>query len=404
MYLFDDINGKNVLFLQGPNGLFFKKVDKLFRRNGAKTYKICLNAGDFLFSNKDNVTNYKDTKHNWCEFIEKFIRKNRIDWILLFGDCRFYHKQAITVASEMGVQVYVFEEGYIRPNYVTVEKNGVNANSSVPRDNVFYANLTNEKEADENHCNVNHAYQKMATQSTIYYAVTRLFRRQFPHYEHHREASPVKELYFGILNGIRKITYKIKERGFVERLRGELSKKYYFVPLQTHNDFQCTVHSGFSNIEGFLRQVIKSFALNAPADTYLIIKHHPMDRGINNYCSFITNISKSYGLKKRIIYVHDVHLPTCLKNALGTVTINSTVGLSSLYHGISTITLGKAMYDIDGITCKGMDLNRFWIDHTPPDRKLFLKFRNYVIQKTQLSGSFYTGFPRELMPNDMAKI
>ena len=93
--------------------------------------------------------------------------------------------------------------------------------------------------------------------------------------------------------------------------------------------------------------------------------------------------------------VHDVHLPTCLKNAIGTITINSTVGLSSLYHKTPTITLGKALYDIEGLTCKGMHLNDFWRGYKAPDTFLYKEFRWYLIQETQLNGSFYGLFPVE---------
>jgi len=90
------------------------------------------------------------------------------------------------------------------------------------------------------------------------------------------------------------------------------------------------------------------------------------------------------------------HIPSCLKNAIGTITINSTVGISSLYHHTPTITLGNSIYDIEGLTCKGMTLDRFWKEYTPPDKMLFEKFRLYLIAKTQLNGSFYGRFPNAL--------
>ena len=121
-----------------------------------------------------------------------------------------------------------------------------------------------------------------------------------------------------------------------------------------------------------------------------------MDRGRKNYSRFIKKISVNLGLNYRVMAVHDVHLPTCLKNAIGTVTINSTVGLSSLYHKIPTIALGSTLYDIEGLTCKGMRLNDFWSDYKAPDTLLFKKFRLYLIEKTQLNGSFYGWFPAEL--------
>jgi len=43
-----------------------------------------------------------------------------------------------------------------------------------------------------------------------------------------------------------------------------------------------------------------------------------------------------------------------------------------------------------------MRLNDFWSDDKAPDTLLFKKFRLYLIEKTQLNGSFYGWFPAEL--------
>ena len=46
--------------------------------------------------------------------------------MVCFGDCRFYHRIAKRVSEELNIDFFVFEEGYVRPNYVTFEQNGVN--------------------------------------------------------------------------------------------------------------------------------------------------------------------------------------------------------------------------------------------------------------------------------------
>ena len=121
-----------------------------------------------------------------------------------------------------------------------------------------------------------------------------------------------------------------------------------------------------------------------------------MDRGRKNYWRLINKISVKLRINSRVVVVHDVHLPTCLKNAIGTVTINSTVGLSALYHKTPTIALGKALYDIEGLTCKGMCLNDFWRGYQAPDTLLYKKFKLYLIEKTQLNGTNYGWFPAKL--------
>ena len=52
-----------------------------------------------------------------------------IDLVFLFGDCRPIHRAAHDVATAMGIDVGVFEEGYLRPDFITLERHGVNGNS-----------------------------------------------------------------------------------------------------------------------------------------------------------------------------------------------------------------------------------------------------------------------------------
>ncbi|MEA3229241.1 MAG: hypothetical protein U9P38_09245, partial [Campylobacterota bacterium] len=65
------VKDKNILFLQGPMGSFFKKLDNLFQKNGAITYKLGFNAGDSFFSNHYNYIPYRDKKENYEGFIKE---------------------------------------------------------------------------------------------------------------------------------------------------------------------------------------------------------------------------------------------------------------------------------------------------------------------------------------------
>ncbi len=56
----------------------------------------------------------------------------------MYNDCRLIHAKAIKVAKGLGIGIWIFEEGYLRPYCITFEKDGVNANSSLPRDKNFY--------------------------------------------------------------------------------------------------------------------------------------------------------------------------------------------------------------------------------------------------------------------------
>lgn len=395
------IQNKNILFLQGPIGPFFKNLDLRFRSKGARTFKITLNTADWLFSNKDNTYPFKGRRDEWIPFIEAFLKEKKIDKIFLFGDCRFYQSHAIAVSIKLGIDVFVFEEGYIRPDFVTMERYGVNNFSKISRDPEFYASLEDDYLETPAVLPSQPKYRRMAFAAIFYYLASHLCTLCYPRYIHHREPSAVKEFFWWWKNMFSKAKYKLTEKGLLGRLTGELSKKYYFVPLQTYNDFQLTEHSDFDTIEDFITEVLHSYAKYAPKETSLVIKHHPADRGRKNYEAFISALSNELGISDRVIIMHDVHLPSCLKNAIGTVTINSTVGISSLFHKIPTLTLGDAIYNIKGLTSQGMPLDEFWGNYEVPDNELFLKFRNYLVQTTQLNGSFYGRFPVEFGNDEM---
>ena len=386
-----NLDDKNILLLQGPVGFFFKKLDKIFRAKGAKTYRIGLNAGDEFFSYRDNYTSYKGKPQGWEGFIVSYLKEHAIDKVFLFGDCRYYQSLLISESNTLGVEVFVFEEGYLRPHYITLEKHGVNDYSRIPRYPEFYKKIKL----------IDLPAPKFSTPNPVcnwsiviaYYFVARLLNFRYPHYRHHRNFSATEEFFFGIRSLLRKVIYTHRDKKLLSVIQNELSNQYFFVPLQTHNDFQILQHSGYGSIEKFIIEVLESFASQANEKDLLMFKHHPIDRGRKNYKEFILQQAEELGMTKRVIVVHDLPLPICLKHAKGTITINSTVGLSSILKGIPTITLGKAIYNIEGLTNKHLNLNKFWTDYTKPDHKLALKFRQYIIKTTQLNGNFFGGMP-----------
>ena len=389
-------NHKNILFLQGPMGTFFKTMDLEFRKRGNNTFRIGFNVGDWFFSKKDNYTPYRGKKDEWGEFIYKFLKENKINTVFLFGDCRFYQRIALQSANELSIDIFVFEEGYIRPDFITMERFGVNDFSHIPRNHDFYKALNSTQFKHEKIFDAQSNYYRRALSASTYFVLRDLFWFLYPHYEHHNHHNFMIETFFGIRNVLRKYKYMITEMSLLEKVIHRQKDNYYFIPLQTYNDFQIKEHSNFSSIEEFIEKCIYSFSKFAPKSTQLVIKHHPMDRGRKDYTQFINTLSEELGIRERVISIHDLHIPSCLKNAIGTITINSTVGISSLYHHTPTITLGNSIYDIEGLTCKGMTLDRFWKEYTPPDKMLFEKFRLYLIAKTQLNGSFYGRFPNAL--------
>ena len=94
-------------------------------------------------------------------------------------------------------------------------------------------------------------------------------------------------------------------------------------------------------------------------------------------------------MQGRVDYLESGNLDILLSRARGLVTVNSTVGLSSLTFECPTMTLSDPIYNLPGLTFAG-HLDEFWQQATPPDTVLFRCFRNSVIRTTQINGGFYS--------------
>jgi capsule polysaccharide modification protein KpsS len=123
------------------------------------------------------------------------------------------------------------------------------------------------------------------------------------------------------------------------------------------------------------------------------LKDHPLGRPYRDYSALLDELRNAHGLGDRLCYVDVIHLPSALRNARGVVTINSTVGLSSIHHGTPVKCLGTAVYDMPGLTYGG-PLDEFWRAPGEVDADLYRKFRWWLRTNNQINGSVW----RELWP------
>ncbi|EAL5399887.1 capsule biosynthesis protein [Campylobacter coli] len=378
-----EFSGKTVLLLQGPVGTFFHRLAIKMEKNKTKVLKLNFNGGDFFFY--PNGKRCKCDEKDLENFYENFFKEKKIDAIVMYNDCRLIHAKAIKVARKLGIGIWIFEEGYLRPYCITFEKDGVNANSSLPRDKNFYlsCNILTKESIKE----IPGGFKFMAFSAFLYWLFSFLLAPFFNNKLHHRTLFPF-EFLFWFRSLYRKYLYKLTEKKLNQKIYS-LEKKYFLAILQVYNDTQIKHHYKKS-IEEFIEELILSFANHARAKSYLIFKHHPMDRGYRNYSKLINELSQKYHVEGRIFYVHDTYLPTLLKNALGCITINSTVGLSAILEGCPTKVCGNAFYDFEGLAYP-KKLQFFWREaHAyKPNPNLVLNFKNYLLNTNQFNGNFY---------------
>lgn len=378
--------GRNILLLQGPVGPFFNRLAQDLRWAGANVHKINFNGGDWLYCPR-NATNFTRRPEEFPAFLARVCEEKRIDLIMLFGDCRRMHRMASDYADEQGIEVQVFEEGYIRPDYITMERHGVNGRSLMPRSGIFYLNTPAPEPPAPNPVGPTIWYG--GVWAVTYYCWSVLLWPFFPYYRHHRSMHYTEALRW-IWSGLRKYWFRWKNAPAAKLLLGEEHPKFFLVPLQVHNDAQIDVHSHYDDMEEFLRHVVASFSAHAAGDCSLVIKHHPMDRPYTDYTRLVRRLRRKYGLGERLIYVHDLHLPSLIIRSEGVVTINSTTGMSALHHGKPTLAIGDAIYRIDGLTAT-VGLDQFWTraHEFPVHAELYRRFRHQLIERTQINGNFY---------------
>ena len=124
------ISKKNFLFIQGPISPFYNELAyQLNKVNGAKVAKIQLCHSDKLWWDFDLIP-YTGLQEDFSVFIHNTLKGMKITTIVLLGDCREYHKIAATQARKLNIEIWIFEEGYLRPDTITLEYNsGANKNS-----------------------------------------------------------------------------------------------------------------------------------------------------------------------------------------------------------------------------------------------------------------------------------
>jgi capsular polysaccharide export protein len=147
--------------------------------------------------------------------------------------------------------------------------------------------------------------------------------------------------------------------------------------LQLDCDYQVRVHSPFRAMHLAIEHVLSSFAAHAPGAARLIVKLHPLDSGLVDWTALTGHLAVELGIADRLIVLDGGDLGKVLARKPAVVTVNSTVGSLALACGLPVIALGKAVYDIAGLTFPG-ELHEFWAAPTPPDAALFDAFRRVL--------------------------
>ena len=380
---------RHFLFLRGPFGSFFAHVADQLTLSGGRISKVVFDGGDLSDWGyfRPHVA-YRDREEVWPIWIDRFLGDNRITDLVVFNDCLEVHMAAIAAAKRRGLRVHVFEEGYFRPRWITLESDGVNAYSPCPRDPSFYR----DHGQPTFKVSIGDSDVGRSTKWLIYRGIAHYVNKVFlaPAFPKRRNpfALPVFDQIVGSIARYAKNQFTRKSVTECASRLVTSAEPYFIALLQRAGDSQLWQHSNYTN-ESFAAEVISSFSRHAPSNARLVFKLHPLDPGLVDYERVVKELAIEHAVTDRVLFLDGGNLNVLAHGARGAVTINSTAGLATIGFGCPTKVLGRAVYDIEGLTDR-KPLNQFWNDSQPPDADLFLRFRHVMMERTQINGAFYT--------------
>jgi capsular polysaccharide export protein len=386
----DDLN-RRFLFLQGPHGPFFHRLGKLLRSAGAEVWRVGFNKGDeaFWFHTKSYIPFY-GAQDAWPEVFQDLLHDKQITDIVLYGDTRKIHAQAVQISKDRDITVHVFEEGYLRPYWVTYERGGANGHSKLMSLDVPQMRRALEQcepEVIDAPANWGDMRQHMFYGALYHWFV--LFRnRPYNNFRPHRSlpvaaefALYVKRLMLMPLLALDRIiaTQRIKHGGF----------PYHLTLLQLEHDSSFQKHSPFDSMTEFLEVVIKGFADSAPRHHHLVFKAHPLEDGRKPLRREIKRLARELGVKNRVHYVRGGKLAQLLNQARSAVTVNSTAAQQVLRRGLPIKIFGDAVYAKPEFVST-QPLSEFFNQPTRPDSKAYRDYRAFLLETSQIAGGFYS--------------
>ncbi|MEY4984932.1 MAG: hypothetical protein RIR62_3198 [Pseudomonadota bacterium] len=383
--------GRKFLFLQGPHGPFFRRLGEMLAASGATVRRVGFNRGDRAFwPDEATFIPWRGTAEDWPAEIARMLAEDGYTDLVLYGDTRPIHAAAVTAARARGIMIHVFEEGYLRPHWVTYERGGSNGHSrlmtlTVAEMQKALALVDNDQ--PDAPARWGDMRQHMFWGALYHWFVWAGFW-DFRNYRPHREMTVWQEF---LLHGKRFLAQPFHHW---ERVAATLRIRmggfpYHLVLLQLEHDASFRAHSPFASMADFVEVVIDGFARGAPPHHHLVFKAHPLEDGRVALKREIRRRAAAHGVAERVHFVRGGKLAQLLNHARSAVTVNSTAAQQALWRGLPTRTFGRAVYAKPEFV-SAQPLPEFFSRPTRPDTRAYRDYRRYLLETSQVPGGFYS--------------
>jgi capsular polysaccharide export protein len=313
---------------------------------------------------------------------------------VLYGDTRPIHAHAVEIAKDQGITIHVFEEGYMRPYWVTYERGGTNGNSRLM--DMTIDQMREALERSELDVPEPPAHWGDMRQHVFYGAVYHWFvmfrNRRYRNFRPHRDLPVAIEAALYTKRLLLMPYLALSRMIATSRVRlGGLP--YHLVLLQLEHDSSFQKHSPFDRMEEFLRAVIDGFATGAPSHHHIVFKAHPLENDRSPTRRILRELAKEYGLGDRVHYIRGGKLAKILDDARTAVTVNSTAAQQVLWRSIPLKVFGKAVYDKPEFVST-LPLTDFFAQPGRPDNRAYRDYRRFLLETSQIPGGFYSSHGR----------
>jgi capsular polysaccharide export protein len=379
------------LFLQGPHGPFFHSLGTMLRKTGAEVWRVGFNAGDraFWFHPRSYIP-YRGTAEDWRDRLVTLLEERRVTDIVLYGDVRRVHAEAVEEAKARGLTVHVFEEGYMRPYWVTYERGGSNGHSRLMRmsiDDMRGALALSDMEAP-----LPPAHWGDMRQHIFYGALYHWFvmtrNGDYRNFRPHRSISVFTEFKL-YLRRLVFMPFSWADR-FVATQRIRFGGfPYHLCLMQLEHDSSFQQHSPFETVTDFVKLVVEGFAQGAPGHHHLVFKAHPLEDGRVDVRRAIREAARVNGVSDRVHYVRGGKLAQLLTDARSAVTVNSTAAQQALWRGMPLKVFGDAVYAKPEFVST-QPLADFFAAPARPDSRAYKDYRRFLLETSQLPGGYYS--------------
>lgn len=382
---------RRFLFLQGPHGPFFWRLAAMLREAGAEVLRVGFNAGDRAFwFGAPGYRAYRGTPEAWPAEVARLMDEERITDLVLYGDTRPVHAEAVAAARARGLTVHVFEEGYMRPFWVTYERGGSNGHSRLMEMGVpemRHALEGSDLDVPEPPARWGDMRHHVLYGALYHWFV--LFRNgDYRAFRTHREQSVATEAWLYTRRLLLMPAIIVERTLETARIRMG-GWPYHLALLQLEHDAAFRRHGPFARQADFLRVLLDGFARGAPRHHHLVVKAHPLETGRSPLRRTIREMAAERGLGGRVHYVAGGKLARLLDHARSAVTVNSTAGQQVLWRGIPLKVFGRAVYAKPEFVSP-QPLDAFFREPGRPDSRAYRDFRRFLLETSQVPGGFYS--------------